>query len=100
MGLGAVLLVGGYLYVRSLKAEMRGLEAQLAYNQATVKSLTLSVQANQKALEIRARETQALAREKDAALAALREVYKTDAEACAWSEEKIPDSVLEALGCL
>ncbi|MDR2611677.1 MAG: hypothetical protein LBG06_02170, partial [Deltaproteobacteria bacterium] len=75
------------------------LRNSLADTRAQVLSLSASLEANRRALVSREAENLALAAERAQAREALKAAYGSSEEACAWSGERIPDAVLEALGC-
>jgi uncharacterized membrane protein len=93
-----IFVACGY-YVKGLQAENKELVNNVLVQQGIITSLQVSIKVNQQALEDRIVQAKVLRAEKDAAIAALQKVFSTDAEACSWSEEPIPASVLEALGC-
>ncbi|MDR1040258.1 MAG: hypothetical protein LBR80_08860, partial [Deltaproteobacteria bacterium] len=79
--------------------ENADLRASLKASQVRAASLEYDLKANMAALVEREADNRELARRYDKDLAALRAAFAATPEACAWSEDKIPDSVLEALGC-
>ena len=98
LGLGlVVLLIFGYLHVKSLKADNARLKQENQIHQAAVVSLTEDLMANKRALETREAESRKLAQEHEAVLAELERVYESDLEACEWGAEKLPDGIYSAL---
>jgi hypothetical protein len=96
-GAAALGLVAFGLYVHRLRSENLELTDKLARMEAHVASLSRSLVVNQAALSARTKEADALAREKNQALAELRKLYETDPEACSWANARVPDSVLSQL---
>ncbi|MDR3154283.1 MAG: hypothetical protein LBW85_08460 [Deltaproteobacteria bacterium] len=95
----ALFLAAALHEVVSLKTANEALQSQAAELSAKAQRLSADLARNRKALEDREAENRALAERHEADMAALRGAFASDPESCAWSGEKIPDSVLEALGC-
>ncbi|MDR1873129.1 MAG: hypothetical protein LBS60_14615 [Deltaproteobacteria bacterium] len=71
--------------------------AKLAQTNAQLEAFAQSQLANQAALTARSEAAEALIKEKDIVIAKLRKWYESDAEACAWRNGRIPDSVYRQL---
>ncbi|MDR3152916.1 MAG: hypothetical protein LBW85_01255 [Deltaproteobacteria bacterium] len=83
----------------SLRSDNAALQARLADSAAVADSLRRDAEANRAALAAREAENRALAESHARDMAALRSAFASTPEACAWSEQRIPDPVLEALVC-
>ena len=97
MALAAVIVLGGFMYMKSLRADNARLRQDNQIAQAAVTRLTEDLAANRKALAIREAESARLAKEHQDARAGLRSAYETDQEACDWAAERMPDSVFSQL---
>jgi hypothetical protein len=98
-GAAAFALTAVLLQLVTLRRENEALQAQVATVTVQAERLAVSLAGNQKALVEREADNKALAERHAKDLAALRAAFAQDPEACSWSQEKIPEAVLEALGC-
>jgi uncharacterized protein YlxW (UPF0749 family) len=92
--LGIVIFVA---YFQSLRAENERMAKELEENKVMIQKLSRSLLDNQLALNERIETIKKLHDEKQATISGLKELYKNDNEACAWSQEKIPDNVFKML---
>ena len=97
-GAAALLIIGGgFLYIKSLKAENARLEQVAVYAQAEAASLKDELTANHAALAKREAEKALLAAETETLKTELEAIYENDNEAKTWASDNIPNSILARL---
>jgi hypothetical protein len=97
VGLLCVVLVVGFLYIKSLQAKIETLELADKMNQTLIIEMQRDIDSNRQALAQRNETIKQLSVDHAEALSALDRTYATDEEACEWSAGKIPASVFKQI---
>ncbi len=92
-----LIIGGGFLYVKSLKAENVRLEQVAVYARAEADGLKDELTANHAALAKREAEKAILAAETETLKTELEAIYENNPEARAWACGDLPDCILDRL---
>jgi hypothetical protein len=96
-GVMALAIIGGFLYIKAVRAENSELRLIHETNAATIDRLNQELESNRKALIARQLESEELAKQRDEAMTELERLYENDQEANDWGNSVIPDAVYNRL---
>lgn len=99
LGALALVLILGLYKIDSLRADNALLALRLADSEHRAAAFADSLAKSYEAVAAREAENRVLAVQYQKDLGALQAAFAADPESCEWSRDKIPGSVLEAIGC-